>query len=95
MQAKDIPEIPVLRFLAEKGGWCNWFGADYENSVTHAMPTGTPAKVALAKMRAMIKKGLVTGCACGCRGDFEITDKGREMLSDEILEAEIIDGRNN
>ena len=31
-----------------------------------------PDKVLLAKMRRLIKKGKVKGCACGCRGDFEI-----------------------
>lgn len=25
-----------------------------------------------AKMSAMIRKGLVEGCACGCRGDFQL-----------------------
>lgn len=35
---------------------------------------GVPAKVTLAKARRLIKRGLITGCACGCRGDYEITD---------------------
>lgn len=29
-----------------------------------------PAKVVLAKAKRLIERGLVDGCACGCRGDF-------------------------
>lgn len=29
-----------------------------------------PLKVVLAKAKALIRRHLVTGCACGCRGDF-------------------------
>lgn len=31
-----------------------------------------PEKVVLAKLRSLIKRGLLAGCACGCRGDFEL-----------------------
>ena len=34
-----------------------------------------------AKMRALIRRGLVEGCECGCRGDFVLTDKGRALLA--------------
>lgn len=83
MQCKDIPELPILEFLAKfpRFHTANWFGDNFEESVTHAMPKGINDKLALAKMRQMIKKGLVDGCGCGCRGDFEITEKGREVLA--------------
>lgn len=82
MQAKNIPEAPVLQFLAglPRNTPATWYGkASWtpENSVILAMPAGTPEKVALAKMRALIKRGLVEGCGCGCRGDFVITTKGK------------------
>lgn len=84
MQAKDIPELPVLQFLATMPcRTATWFwsaGYKPDNSVINAMPSGTPAKVALAKMRGLIKRGLVDGCGCGCRGDFMITEKGRVLL---------------
>lgn len=32
-----------------------------------------PEKVVLAKLRKLIKRGLITGCTCGCRGDFELS----------------------
>ena len=62
-----------------------WFWSDNykpENSVVNAMPTGVTGKLGLAKMKAMVRKGLVEGCPCGCRGDFEITNKGRAALGD-------------
>lgn len=90
MQCKDIPEEPILRFLSgpfggwAAPGWGTWFWSDDcqpENSVVRAMPPGTPPKLALAKMRQMLRRGLVKGCGCGCRGDFEITDAGRQLLA--------------
>jgi hypothetical protein len=39
-----------------------------------------PPKVALAKSRKVLKRGLVTGCGCGCRGDFEVTAAGLGLL---------------
>lgn len=80
MQAKDIPERPLLEFIANSPRWCTWVYG-YPNSVRNAMPEGTPDKVAIAKMRALIKRGLVDGCCCGCRGDYQITTKGREFIA--------------
>lgn len=89
MQCKDIPDAPILRFLTgpfdgwPASGWATWFWTDdYRppNSVLHAMPDGVPEKLGLAKMKQLIRRGLVNGCGCGCRGDFEITDKGRAFL---------------
>lgn len=90
MQAKDVPDAPVLAFLAlHPGQWHNWFGIEKSNlnSVRHAMPAETPEKVVLAKMRALIRRELVSGCDCGCRGDFEITPKGLVLVSAEELAA--------
>lgn len=82
MQCKDIPDAPILSFLVSLDGqWANWFGDEYDNSVTHAMPKNTPSKLVLAKMAQLMKRGLVDGCDCGCRGDFEITEKGKSILT--------------
>lgn len=84
MQAKDIPDRPILAFVAENGGiGCHWFVPEgtTSRSVLCAMPPGTPPKLALAKMKGLMRRGLVGGCGCGCRGDFELTDKGREVLN--------------
>ena len=76
MQCKDIPDQPVLDFLATLNGrWGTWFWSDDykpENSVIRAMPEGVNGKLARAKMGSMIRRGVVYGCACGCRGDFRL-----------------------
>lgn len=80
MQCKDIPDEPILRFLAQRPGvWHNWYFGD-EMDVSQVMPVGLPRKLVLAKMRMMIRRGVVDGCPCGCRGDFEITEKGKKLL---------------
>jgi hypothetical protein len=87
MQAKDIPEGPVLEFLAAQTRSATLGYIDREKwpdsmpTVYDAMPPGTPNKVARAKMRALIRRGLVDGCTCGCRGDYDITDKGRAEVA--------------
>lgn len=45
------------------------------------MPPNLPEKLVLGKMRMLMRRGLVTGCGCGCRGDFEITAKGIQWLA--------------
>lgn len=39
-----------------------------------------PSEVILAKASALIRRGLLTGCDCGCRGDFELTIEGAQFL---------------
>lgn len=89
MQCKDIPDEPILRFLAtgkDKYDWFNWYFVDADGkpcnkNVRAAMPDWVPPKLALAKMRMLIRRDLVDGCPCGCRGDFVLTDRGRAVLA--------------
>lgn len=92
MQAKDISDKDILEYLSQyQGEWvCLWYGHFKEKDpdmkdVYYAMPEGTPPKVALAKMKALIRRKLIGGCACGCRGDFEITDKGLAYVNKDRL----------
>lgn len=85
LQCKDIPEIPILQYLKDSGpGFtCIWYGFNYNPDTRDlycAFPVGTPPKLAHAKLRNMYFNKLITGCICGCRGDFELTDKGRRKL---------------
>jgi hypothetical protein len=83
MQCKDIPDKPILEFLAtQPGHWFGWWNGR-EDNVRKAMPLGldTPDNLVLAKMRSLIKRELVEGCTCDCRGDFYITPKGCEAIS--------------
>lgn len=82
MQAKDLEDIKVLGFMYEKHPKMCFMFDDVETSLFKLYP-GVPYKVMLAKMRSLIKRGLVGGCACGCRGDFYLTEKGLERVSCE------------
>lgn len=92
MQCKDIPDKPILEFIARHSkiidgrdyGWCNWYFCD-EKDVSQAMPPETPEKLRLAKMKQLIHRGVVDGCDCGCRGDFVLTKKGWDILKCESL----------
>jgi len=89
-QCKDIPDLPILEFIASHNGeWCfNHYVCrpehQHERSVGRAMPPGTVSKLALAKMRVLHRRGLVDGCPCGCRGDWVITPKGREFIDQTV-----------
>ena len=85
MQCKDIPDAPLLSFIshkqAEKGYWVNRW--DFDETPYADLPDN----LFRAKMGKLIARGLITGCACKCRGDWELTDKGREYLEwDAALE---------
>lgn len=65
-QAKDISDEAFFEALDativhENLGAVYWEMAKY---------MGVPDKVLLAKAKSMIKRGLITGCTDGCRGDF-------------------------
>ena len=52
---------------------------------------GIPEKLVLSKARSLIKRELMEGCDCGCRGDFEITDAGRALLESATLERVLVE----
>ena len=77
MQCKDIPDGPIIEFLRQHAGphrWATWGNGHLMPTVQDAMPPGTPSKLQLAKMRSLIKRGIVKGCHCGCRGDFHLAE---------------------
>jgi len=82
MQSKDIPDRPILELLASLPGnqWAMRY-RDASPSIIPAFPAEVNDKLVLAKMRALVRRGLVDGCVCGCRGDFTITQKGRDFLA--------------
>lgn len=91
MQCKDIPDLPILQFLAKQDRWATHYDSNPERgmpSVGTVMPAETPIKLRAAKMAMLIRRGLVTGCTCGCRGDFEITPKGRTKLQQTQAQPE-------
>lgn len=85
-KAADIPDMSFVDAIAEacrirNQVWANrwdvhaildghpeWVGTmtTFDRQVT------IPEKVVLAKARRLINRRVIDGCACGCRGDFEI-----------------------
>jgi len=83
-QAKDISDARVLaiaksiidqRVAADNSAWC--FRWDFEENLPDF-----PAKVVWAKLETVVNRGLLDGCGArhNCRGDFELTDAGAELL---------------
>lgn len=67
IQAKHISDdqmLAVVRDLYKPGyiGTVLW-------DIQAAFPD-MPPKVVRAKLGQMVRKGVLDGCACGCRGDF-------------------------
>jgi hypothetical protein len=79
MQCKDIPDVELVSFIANKqaeiGMWvCYWnFEPPYSE---------LPTNLLRAKFGKLIDKGYLTGCNCGCRGDYEVTPKGLTMIEE-------------
>ena len=48
-----------------------------------------PQKLVLAKARKLIRRGLLNGCACGCRGDLE-----RKRIVPAALKPALLDPRS-
>lgn len=63
MQAKDIDESTLLARIPIGSTSISRY------DLAAALPD-VPEKVLLAKLRSMVKRGCIRGCACGCRGDF-------------------------
>lgn len=71
MQTKDITDLVMLAALEAVRGingapkWSALSGVQRHLSEI-------PPKLVLSKLRSMIKRRVISGCGCGCRGDFEI-----------------------
>lgn len=75
--------LPVLKKLAlNPGSWhSRWTIDDLQilNVEKEIEDFGDPWG-SRAEMQNLIDVGLINGCTCGCRGDFQITPKGEEYL---------------
>lgn len=71
LQCKHFSDDTVIDFLKGLQGAASMHPG-FNNSVHNAFPLNTPPKLVIAKMKSLVKRGIVKGCACGCRGDFEL-----------------------
>lgn len=51
--------------------WCG------QPEATDGHSVQIPAKVVMAKAKSLERRGLVEGCCCGCRGDFQVLSPSR------------------
>jgi hypothetical protein len=75
MQCKDIPDEAFLEAVRRCPG-SPLLGARnrWEVHAELEVTAGSlPENLFLAKTRRLIARGLIDGCACGCRGDFTLT----------------------
>jgi hypothetical protein len=75
MKAADIPDIKMLEAVKHEG-----LGNGANMSDVERRFPDFPPKVVRAKLHALLRRKAITGCCCGCRGDFNLTAKGQQML---------------
>jgi hypothetical protein len=68
--------------FARQAGYVDGPAWAFRADICNAFP-GFPAKVVVAKLASMIRRGLFDGCTCGCRGDFELTALGKAILEQQ------------
>ncbi|MEU6233816.1 hypothetical protein [Kitasatospora sp. NPDC047058] len=75
MQCKDIPDgvfLDAVRRSPAVGG-VGWRMSWDVHAALEFLVGPVPVNLFYAKARKLIARGLLGGCACGCRGDFHIT----------------------
>lgn len=77
LQAKDIPDESFLEAIEAtiEARTTEWgLDAKYASrwDIHDLLGHHIPEKVVLAKAAQLIKRGIIDGCTCTCRGDFEI-----------------------
>ena len=106
LQCKDLSTYSILYFMLKfKHEHYSMFSY-VEHSIHKCFPNSSrlPNKLILAKLRKLIKRGYIEGCACGCRGDFKLKDQGRLYLkepwrfyerleSDQVAKFSVMDRR--
>lgn len=79
IQAKHVPQDKILAVLRKTGRtmthWCSediGLPPDPAYHLLDALPELRvfPLKVLLAALDAMVRRGEIEGCSCGCRGDW-------------------------
>lgn len=68
MKTSDIPDEAFLAAVQAVHDSKHMWAATWE--ISEAL--NVPIKLVLSKARRLINRGVLDGCACGCRGDFEI-----------------------
>lgn len=89
LQAKDLEDSVFLEFIRLKSQdrAKEWGFKHPAPTMVWDFPEGIPIKIVLAKASALIKRGLIEGCTCGCRGDFLLTLAGEKYLEETLNDS--------
>jgi len=81
IQCKHLETFDILLFVYVRCRdiWGNNCFLDERDIKLHLFQ-GIPDNLFYAKMYKLIHRGYLDGCWCGCRGDYEITNKGIDFL---------------
>jgi hypothetical protein len=80
LQCKHLPIEPIMQVLHDAyPGWVCYCLGEHSRPLDAALQDA-PFGLKRAKMASLIARGLVDGCACGCRGDFVLTKQGLEWF---------------
>lgn len=86
MQCKDIPDAMFLAAVDEAA--CNsGLSVGLVWDVRHELG-GLPRNLVLAKARKLIARGLLDGCGCGCRGDFQVIPQPEPVVAYRVTATE-------
>lgn len=75
MKAADIPDALILDAITH--AWATHWDLDSPNSLPRLVPElrTFPEKVLIAKLKSMVRRGVIDGCECGkCRGDWTLSE---------------------
>ena len=67
MKAADVPEADVLRLVEEHDDG----GGAHKRWLAEGLPQ-FPPKVVYAKANKLVRRGVLSGCTCGCGGWYSI-----------------------
>lgn len=88
IQTKDIPDDSLVELIKSLSGAPVAYVTN-DNTIEIITSKGVmltdicnlwssvPPKIILSKLNTLIKRGLIDGCTCGCRGDFEVVEKSK------------------
>jgi len=95
-QAKDIPDEVMIDLVSSlqniQRAYVDGRGLQYFRTssasrfdIQNLWPS-VPEKVILAKLRRLINRDVIDGCACGCRGDFRVLTSEEQSHLDQVSE---------
>ncbi|GHJ01603.1 hypothetical protein TPA0906_34680 [Streptomyces olivaceus] len=86
MQCKDIPDavfLDTVRSCPGTHGPSNWRMRWDVHARLEDVLGSIPDNLFLAKAARLMRRGLLGGCPCGCRGDYHLPDECQGECCDD------------